>query len=363
MAYVPLYPDVLTNVDDEGNEIRAALPVRGGGQWQSMANAVAWVLGKGSTIAMVGPYLDLDAANGFACYAYPHPQNTNWLWILTLARTNSGANVFGHFEGAQGTDLGGWQLDSSVPLHTPQTFFFIETFDPALSSTEEFTAALYVDSTSTSVEMVHLSATELPASDMTTFGAGDDVVEPSTCATNAPIFEIAGATAHASASGLAEIAYSISSGYGLIAEGRRVTLFSWASPVGVSTTSGSYVDLGMVQTAAASKPSIVGRHMYNGVITTTVRVGVYALVEGAPNTGAVRVTAASGANVVINITSGTLAWYFGNLTVETEDMSRNATDGGIRGGTRETFIVEGGVSGGSTALGVFALHIGESDTY
>ncbi len=358
MASVPQYPGVIAFVDPDNNDIRAATPVLGGGQWQAMANAAMWVLGRGANIAAIGPYLALDSTNGFPCYSYPHPQNLNWLWILSLSRTSSTDNVWGHFEGAQGTNLGDWQLDSSIPPHIPQHFFFIETFDPALSSAESFVPAVFVDSTSTSVTMAHLSATELPASSFTEFGASSDILDPATCATNAPIFRGSGGD-RKSAHGMGAIARALTAGTGLIGEGRRATLFNWSSPVAVATSSGVLVDLGLFST---SLPSIVPRHMYSGVNTTTVRVAVFALVEGGTNDGEVVITAASGDILTIPITSGTPAWYFGDLEVKTEELDRNALDGGLRGGTRETFTVQGLVVDGD-ALGVFAVHIGESDVY
>jgi hypothetical protein len=358
MARVTDFPGVLALPSQTVNDIRAATPVLGLGQWYEMALAQVWLLAHGGTLVMHGPYTDMDASQGFPCAVYSHPQNLTWLWVVTLSRTSTGANVFGHFVGAGGTTLGEWQLDSSIPNNTPQHFTFTEVF-ASVSEDFEFIPEVNVDSTSHACDLIGLHGYELPAHDVTVFGSADTpIVEPKTCTTHAPIYEAAG-SAHESVAGLAEVLYALSSGAGLIGEARRVTLYSWASPVGVSTTSGSLVAAPIYESA----PSIVARHMYNGVNTSTVRVRVYALVEGAPNTGEIVITAATGGTVTLTITSASLDWYGGNLTVETEDLARNDDDGGLRGGTRETFTVQYRTTGGSTAIGLFALFIGESETY
>jgi hypothetical protein len=341
------------------NDIRAATPVQGFSQWYPMAQAQLWLLGHGANLVSLGPFMDMTTANGFACHAYPHTHILNWLWILSLARTGLAVNVWGHFTGAQGTDLGTWQLDNSLPPFTPQTFMFVETFT-SMPASYSFFPAVYVDSASLSVCQVSLSATELPAGEITTFGsAGEEAVDPATCANNAPIYEPSSATQHRSASGLAELLYSITAGAGLIGEARRATLYNWAHPIGVSTTSSSFASMSMSEPT----PTIVGRHMYNGVTTTTVRVRVRAAVVGAPNTGEVKITTSTGGTVTLSITSSTLTWYSGDLIVETEDLSRNAIDGGLRGGSREMLTIQGRVTGGSATLIVTGLHVGESETY
>ena len=358
MAAVPTFPGTLAT-PAVVNDIRAATPVQGFSQWHPMAQAQMWLLGHGGNLVSIGPYIDMTTAQGWACHAYPHTHILNWLWILSLARTAVAANVWGHFVGAQGTTLGTWQLDNSLQTFTPQTFLFVETFT-SMAASYSFAPAVYVDSTSLDVAQVSLTATELPAGDITTFGsAAEEVVDPATCATGAPIYEPAGATEHRSASGLAEILYSVTAGAGLIGEARRPTLYNWAHPIGVSTTETSFASLGMSEPT----PTIVGRHMYNGTNTTTVRVRVRAYVVGAPNTGEIKLTATTGGTLTLTITTDTATWYSGDLTVETEDLSRNATDGGLRGGSREMITIQGRVTGGSTTIGVTGLHIGESETY
>ncbi len=357
-APVPAFPHVLTHDPTFGTDVRAATPVLGVGQWHTWAQQAAWLLGRGAQLVSLGPYIgSLSTAIGFACYAHPHAHITNWLWVLTLARTSATANVWGHFTGAQGTNLGGWQLDSSLPIHTPQHFTFLESFDAPMSVDYTFTPVIYTDSTAQNVALVSLSAAELPMSELTTAGSVEvPVVDPATCGIGAPIYEPV--IGRASVHGLCEAAHELVTGEGgLIQEARRAMMLSWAHPVGLETTNTSFVDLGAWEAA----PSIVARHLYNGSNTKPVCVHVRAAVTGAPNTGEVRIQLLSGYSVTIPITSGTLAWYSDYLSAETEDLSRNAIDGGLRGGTRETIALEARVTGGSTSVAVVSMFVMEEE--
>lgn len=347
MARVHTFPGVLRGANVLGTTVRNATPVRGAGQWYEWANAAVWLAGRGGQLLSFGPNTDLASSTGFVCYTRPHEQILNWLWVLSLARTSASANVYGHFTGAQGTTIGEWQLDSSIPIHTTQHFFFTEKFS-SISSPYAFTAVLYIDSASDNVDLSSLSCSELPMHSITEFGGGTALIEPETCATNRPIFEPASGIK--SVNGLsvlvADPAY-------LTAEAKRPLLFSWCHPSGVSTGSSSYASMGTWE----SPPSVVARHLYNGSNSRSVQVAVRAAVAGAPNTGNVKITAESGGTCTLNITSGTAAWYTGTLTVETEDLSRNDDDGGLRGASRETLAVEGRVTGGSTTLVVTGIDV------
>ena len=357
MARVPDFPGTLLTDENGTTDVRAATPVLGAGQWRNWSQQAAWLIGHGSQLVMLGPYVgSLGAAIGFPCFAHPHPHIRNWIWILTLARTSASAHVFGHFVGAQGTDLGDWALDTSLPVNTPQHFIYIESFEDPPDADYEFVPLVYTDSTAQNVDLVSLSAAELPAFELTAFGSGDTpMVEPSTCSTGAPIYEPA--TGRASADGLCDIVHASDPGEGLIQEARRACMFSWCNPGGLGTSSTSFASLGSWE----APPSIVARKLYANSTTKTVCVHIHAAVVGAPNTGEVRVQALSGASVTIPITSGSLAWYEDYLVVENEDLGRNAIDGGLRGGTREDLALDARVTGGSTTVVVVSMFVCEEE--
>ena len=355
MAGVPSMPSILRVASEVGTTIKCATPVRGQGEWFQMAKTGMWLAGKGSQLVSFGPYMSLATPGaGFPCYTVPHLQNLNWVWILSLALSAEGAHVSGHFDGAQATTLGEWTLDSSRP-RTPQHFIFYESFE-SMSSPYTFAPAVYIDSDEDDAVMVGLSACELPMREITAFGsASTPVVDPTTCANSAPIFEPG--SGRKSANGLMRIGSDTTAGLGLIREARRNMLFSWSNPQAAAVTSSSYSGSSPWFT---DSPSVVARHSYLGTNTATVRVAVYAGSVGAPNTGDIRITPASGgAALTLSITAGAFAWYTGNLTVETEDLSRNATDGGLRGGTRETLLVEARTTGGTTSIQMTSMFVVE----
>jgi hypothetical protein len=261
------------------------------------------------------------------------------------------------FTGVQGDDLGEWQLATSNLL-TPQAFHFVESFD-SMTIPYDGIAICDLDADSdTTVQVAGLSCVELPMYSATTFGSSDTpLVDPKTCATGSPIYEPS--SGRKSVNGLMQVGSSQVAGAGLIREARRCNLFSWGNGVGVTLTDASYPGTSQF---FESSPSIVARHLFNGTNTSTVKVAAYAKCTGAPATGNVRVTAATGGTCTLSFSSTSFAWQVGNLTVETEDLSRNATDGGLRGGSRETLLVEGRTTGGmGSSITVAALHVMEAE--
>ncbi len=357
MARVPQFPGALRVAGQTGTSIRAANPVKGIGEWYDMANAQAWLAGRGAQLVSLGPYIGaLGSSTAFACTALPHIQLLNWIWMLSLARTSSAANVFGHFVGAGGTTLGTWQLDSSVESNTPQHFYFVESFAAAaITETMEFYPEVNTDSTSTAVDLVGLSCTELPMYAVTTLGTAEtEIVEPATCQNGAPIFDLASVTRRESVSGLMRVCSDLGSTTGLIHDARRCMLFSWAHPDGVEFTTTSFVSL------FVENPSVLARHLFNAVTVGTVRLGVFAAAVGGDATGEVRFTATSGDTETLSI-AGAEAWFYGELDVDTEEVSRNATDGGIRDGVRDAITVEARCTGTTTSLFVASVFIMEGE--
>lgn len=357
MARVPQFPGVLRAGDNQATTVRNATPVRGGTQWYEWAKAQVWLAGRGSQLISIGPYTgDMGSSSTWYCYAFPHVQILNWLWIVSLARTSDGAHVYGHFVGAGGTNLGSWVLDSAVERNTPQHFYFIESFS-TMSDEWDFTFEINTDSTSHAVDLVGVNCSELPMHSITEFGSAPTaLVEPNTCVNGAPIYEPA--SGRKSAHGLLRNGSVLSGGLGMIREARRCMLFSWAHPVGVDFTTTSFVDLFTID------PAVLARHLFNGTLTGTVRVVVGAATDGGDLTGEVRFTAVSGDTETVSIASGmssTLEWFTGNLSVDTEHLSRNATDGGIRDGDRDLITVAGRVTGTTTLLRVYSIFILEAE--
>ena len=93
------------------NDLRAALPVKGPDQWQRMANAALWLLGRGSQLVTCGPvegWIDINSERGYEFYIWPHAQAYSRLWLVTLiGDTRAGAS--GTFE-VDGTTRGAWSL-------------------------------------------------------------------------------------------------------------------------------------------------------------------------------------------------------------------------------------------------------------
>lgn len=353
---IPTSPGV---VGDLGviNDVRAASPVRGPGQWEPWAQAQLWLAGRGAQLASIGPSVTITGAGGaLGLYVHcePHPQIRNWLWILTMY--NESGQVNGTFTGAQGTVIGNWTMSQVAPYCT-QTFMFTEAF--AAEPAKEFTAVVTNTSASGTAycKMASLQAVELPAFSLSTFGSsGAALVDPSTCRTNMPIYEPS--SGNKSANGLARVVANETDGAGMLCEGRRAHLFSWAhSGLGITVTATTYPG---VSQFFSSDPRVLSRSIVEGASSRSVRVAIAALATGGAHTGAVRIAAAkAGTSVSVAVTATTYAWYYADLAIECEDLDQNATDGGLRGGTRESLLIEGKVTGGTTSLTVRAVYVVE----
>lgn len=372
MAKVPRLPGTvgdtqLSSVASAPVELRAAMPVRGTDQWWSWSRAQAWLSGRGAQLVSMGPSNKLmsalsNSSDAVTFAAKPHKQHTCWMWILGLTSA-SGTASSGTFDGALGTELGSWSLpphDAGVPHY----FYFLETFPSmTVNYTNDFAANEYpvirVD-VGTYVYRTSLQAIEMPLADVDTIGSAERAVTEHNTATNgAPIYEPA--SGRKSIYGLTRAALNGDAGEGLIREARRCHLFSWeydADDGGVTITDTAYPGTSQF---FALPPTVLARHLYEGTTTGTVSIVIAAQAIGAPNTGEVRVTSTSGSSVTIQVNGVTAGWWSGNITVWTEDLSRNGTDGGIRSGARDFLTVMGRVTGGTTALNVWALYVTEPE--
>ena len=132
---------------------------------------------------------------------------------------------------------------------------------------------------------------------------------------------------------------------------RRGTLFNWCNGYdsGRFVTNTSYADF-----FTSIDPSLQTRHMYNGQTTRSVIVALCADVSG--GTGNVRFTMDSGDVLTLNVTATTPTWIQGELAVSTDDPSRFATDGGLRGGVRDNCRIEYRAGSGQD-LSMYAISI------
>lgn len=370
MAAVPKLPGIVGRTDINSDttpgapdEVRCAVPVRGPDQWWDWARAQAWLSGRGSQLVSMGPsqkYMGSggDAAETISIAATPHKQSTCWLWILGLS-TSTGAPANGVFYGAQGTELGKWSMSAHDP-DTPHHFTYLETFPSMTVSYTSYAVVISVVTTEAVVYRTSLQAVEMPLKNVTQIGSNARAVpQPNTCATGAPIYEPS--LGRKSITGVTKAAATFTSGDGLPREARRSHLFSWEYDTdqgGITVTATTYPGSSQF---FELPPTVLARHLYEGVTTATVSVYLLAEAEGAPNTAAIKVTAGGGSSCSIDISGITPTWYTGTLSVRTEDLSRNGTDGGIRGGARETLTVVGKVTGGTNYLRMCAFYVVEQE--
>jgi hypothetical protein len=349
MAFIQNIPPQL--ITSGQNAIRAAAQIRGTATWQPMAQATNWVLGRGGSLVVAGPpwqtTITAGGSRAFHFYHWPRKQNQFQIWYVSI-QTTTQAGASGTVEVPNGTELGTWQIDSNVDAYQPQTFAFQRTVASPDGTPADITVTVRNDSDSDAAIIVtSISGHELPRYDLDTFTASP-VIDDQTCATKAPIFEES--SDEQSVNAVAVCADNA------VTEGRRSCLFSWFYPSGVTITAGSFPGTSNI---FMLDPSIVARHLYSGTNTATVNVAVYAAMTGSTPAGDVKVTAASGASSTLHFTSASSTWVTGNLTVETEDLSRLSTDGGLRGGTRETLRIEARKTAG-TAIVVAGICIGEA---
>ena len=124
----------------------------------------------------------------------------------------------------------------------------------------------------------------------------------------------------------------------------RGTLFNYAR-TDVRTTGfvdvwDNVVTLGSSGYGPNVQPVLQNRLMYQGEIVRTARCSVYAHVSNG-STGYVRVRMGSDAFATFTLTNNTAAWQTSRpLDIETDDASRWDTDGGIRGGDRDSLQIE-----------------------
>lgn len=327
---------------DERNQIRAAYPVLGFGQWQAMAVAANWVAGIGGALASCGPDA-VDVAAGSSStrrfYLWPRAQNASWLWAVEIeAQSASGAR--GTVTLAPGADAFDW----AVADDRAKTFLF--PHDPSAIAPGE--ASVQISNSTTSPGAVRLRTVgvyELPRAYFGTATATVGVHETS-CVGGQPIFENTTIDDKFSAQAVFEQTRDAST------SATRSTLFSWFNPTGLTTAATAFTGTSNIFHV---DPAMQCRLLAAGATTRVVQWAVYANVTGGGAVGEVRVTVGGGTSTITVVTT-VAGWHTGLVSVETDSPSESAF---IRGGTRDEATFEMRKTAG-TSITVHGIDVGET---
>lgn len=335
-ANIPRVPPLL--ISPSVNTIRAAMRVRGNAQWRPMADAVNWLLGKGSSLVVGGPpgagAIDPGDDVTLSYYVWPHEQNYVRLWCVSLmsgvANTivDVSDGLSGTVEIPEGADPQAWTIPVGALTFQPYTFRFIELIDPPDATAGAVDILVSNDSTSGNpLWIAGVCCYELPRTILNSFDASI-VVDQATCDTSAPIYKEA--TDEFSAHAVALAAYNAES------EARRSKLFDWCNAAGFAPP--QQTSFTGTSNVFPADPFVMVRHLRNGV---TSREVAYAVLAATDDTGQVRVKSSATTDTdTLTFDSLTPTWKTGRLTIATEDVPNLASNAGIRSGTRDRLIVE-----------------------
>ena len=310
------------------NNIRAAAPVVGDGQWKVAADVSVFLHGRltNQLLSMGG---DKAVAPGgsttYRFWHWPHSQARSNIWLFTLIPTGF-FGAHGTFEAPAGTTLLHWSIDGGV-AEISRTF--IAQAEAAESDTpQEITCKFTVASDSvSSMVLSNLSCFECPMQSITTAtGPGSSIPISDTDVTKAAIMAEADGEQSANAVMLAMDTART--------RARRSSLFCWANVADGGRTLSSSIHANVF----ALDPVINARHLYNGTNTAVVDWAVLAKVSGGGGSEVKAIVGSTGVASSVTITSSasTGDWVHGTSTVKTEDMSLLDSNGGIRDSVRET---------------------------
>lgn len=319
------------------NTIRNAAPVRGIGEWRSMASTSLYLLGRlGNSLVVGGPDATISAGGTATMpfYVWPHSYTIDFVWMVTIQCTGSGG-ASGTIESPVGSTMITWTLPGGF---LPKTFI-VEC--SAVTSAGEVKIKVLNDSASISgIRVLGVLLYEVPRVHLET-ASGIGVPDTASDDTGRIVYEES-----SSVKSLYSVMRAQSSA---ITQARRSCLFTWYLRNGIGTTSSSYVTL------LSTKARVQPRHLYDGVNTTTIAVAV--LVTSASG-GHVKLTADSGDTLDLSFGTVTDAWQTGSIDVNNEDMTTLDSNGGQRGGAMDELLVEFKSTSGTTTIK--AVCIGES---
>lgn len=348
---VETYPVNLSRVtgDTTGmkNRIRAAHPVRGPGQWERLAAAANWLRGRGGTLVGAnGVNVSIGPGDSptFMYRAWPRAEHATRLWIIGISTVGDGSA-----KGTISITAPSTAITRDFAIATSDTrlieFPIIHTIDAATDVPETVAVQVATDSNSeSSIVVQSISCHEVPRVQL---GEGEGA-ELSSLYANRQIYE------HATRNddrGLEAVARHARYAKQVA---RKNHLFSWYYPTGVTSTSGSLVDLFPLY------PFVCARLLESANTSRNIVWNAYALVTGGTATGEVAVTTAAGTTTMA-VTSTGATWHADHTSsIETEDPTRWATDGGIRGGTRDTMQIQIRQTG-ATSITIFGFCAAEAD--
>ncbi len=338
----PMPPNML-EATSAAQQIRAALPVRGYGQWETMAQCANWLAGCGAVLANAGPINETISAGSshsrrFYCWPHDYATREGRLFIIELVAASAG--------GSHGTVTlapGGDAFDWAVPNTKPHTLMFVH--EPSSTTAGEVSVQVSVDSAAAgAVTLQTVTVAELPRweHDDATTTAG---THETSCVGAQPIYENTDT----------DDKFSVQSVFEQVREQgdnhTRCSLFSWYNAAGLTTTATAFSGTSNI---FRIDPAVQTRLLTASVTTRTVAWAVYAVAAGA-SSGEVKVTMTNGSTSTITVANTTIAWTTGTVSVETDSMTETAL---IRGGTRDTAVFEfRDVTG--TGITLYGIRMGE----
>jgi hypothetical protein len=345
-------------VPGASNGVRVQTPVRAE-QWKPMAQAYAWLLGQGTSLASCGPQftnagsadvIAAGAGRSLRFYMRPHIQNTTRVWIMHLAKAGGVAHAASAFGTVTfgGSATFNWSLPGSQPYGQPLAFVFADdSFTPS-GSEVPLIVDLDVDAASpVGVNYTGIGCYEVPRAQIGEFtdpaGVPATVPDSATCQAQQPIYAqeypspgslSPGQIYSASVRGVMKAQSLAVSADGM----HRGTLFSQPIPRFAINSTTTFADVFDV-------PVWVQHRCCRGEPTISMRWRIEASMSSASAAGEIRLTsqrAGFSSTVTVNpgLNSADFAWYSVSLIVNTEDLSRLDTDGGLRGGVAESVRVE-----------------------
>lgn len=338
------------------NPIRAGRRIRGPRQQQDMAYANNWLHGTGSSLVVSGPrYKVLAPGDAYSpsFYAWPHEQNPNRVWVLSISVV-SGTGAFGSIE-VNGVELDPWVV---IPVGAnTQSFRILENVASPSDTPGPIDVVITNDpSSASSVIIQGVCCYELPRYDIEIYG-GSTIPAENSLARGQAIYE--GSANQSSIDGV------IRSAANAPLQARRCALFNWAHDDGVtldetSDTGGTETDplgSGGYSNLFSDDIPVQTRCLWNPV--TTAREIEYAIkLKVSAGTGHVRLRSSILDVVDFTVTSTSPTWKTGTILTKVEDPSRHLIDGGLRGGTlpeiRATFWNAGGT------ITPYSVNFGES---
>lgn len=349
--FVNFVPPKLFDLTVSGsNDVRAATPVRGPGQWIEMGDALNWLFGRGGQLVNTGPQRKGITGTGtqaFSFYVWPKAEAQVRVWTVSIILRSGGTSAHGSFQAPSGTTIGKWQIGvgDPDPTRTSKVFAYAETIASPSATPQAITAKLVggTNNTNGTIDVVGISCFEFPRYLLTT-GASEGV-DSSTLDQGQPIY------AGANGISIAEVYDQLGD---VKDEARRTKLFDWHKTNWITITTTSFPGTSNILNV---NPPVLNRHMENGTTARNAAWTVYAAVD--TGSAEVKVTATSGATSTITVSTTSLSWHTPkNFAIDTEHISRLGTDGGIRDGTRDRLRFEGRVvSGGPLKLS--GISVGE----